>query len=269
MPPRRRSQPKIMQTTNACQPCRVKGSRCAAQRPLLCGITTMNLHARSALAGTDTPNSAAAPTATPIATARTASVNSSRLPLPTTCVSSHGTARRPTMTISPMKPPTLSSVTPTAHASPVLGAELAVPVLPMAPRIAGRSTSAKTTAMSSTTSQPTTIRPSMESSNPRDSSTRSTTTVEATDSARPKMNAADRLHPHVNARAPPSAVATTICSKAPGNATRRTRMRSPGEKCRPTPNISRMTPTSASCDARPMSPTKPGELGPSRIPASR
>ncbi len=41
------------------------------------------------------------------------------------------------------------------------------------------------------------------------------------------------------------------------------------EKCRPTPNISRMTPISASCDASDMSPTNPGVNGPIITPASR
>ncbi len=41
------------------------------------------------------------------------------------------------------------------------------------------------------------------------------------------------------------------------------------EKCRPTPNISRMTPISASSLARFWSATKPGVNGPTATPASR
>ena len=57
----------------------------------------------------------------------------------------------------------------------------------------------------------------------------------------------------------PSSVATAICTAAPGSAIRRTDIRSSSEKWIPTPNISRMTPISASCWAREMSATKPGE----------
>ena len=60
----------------------------------------------------------------------------------------------------------------------------------------------------------------------------------------------------------PSPVATVICTMAPGTAMRRTESRSEMEKCRPTPNISRMTPSSASCEASPASATKPGVKGP-------
>ena len=41
-----------------------------------------------------------------------------------------------------------------------------------------------------------------------------------------------------------------------------------GWKCMPTPNISRITPISASCWARSASATKPGVNGPTTIPAS-
>ena len=44
----------------------------------------------------------------------------------------------------------------------------------------------------------------------------------------------------------PSTVATAICTIAPGIAMARTESRSCKEKCRPTPNISRITPISAS-----------------------
>ncbi len=75
--------------------------------------------------------------------------------------------------------------------------------------------------------------------------------------------------PHDVATAAPSTVAATICAIAPGTAMRRTARRSPMEKCIPTPNISRITPSSASCGARFMSATKPGVNGPTAMPASR
>lgn len=67
----------------------------------------------------------------------------------------------------------------------------------------------------------------------------------------------------------PSAVATIICTTAPGTAIRRTASRSPKEKCRPTPNISSITPISANWLAMAMSATKPGVYGPITTPASK
>ena len=64
------------------------------------------------------------------------------------------------------------------------------------------------------------------------------------------------------ARPQPSTVATAICAMAPGTAMARTDSRSFSEKCRPTPNISRMTPISASSVASDWSATKPGVNGP-------
>ena len=91
---------------------------------------------------------------------------------------------------------------------------------------------------------------------------RSSTTVLATDSARPKTRPAPIDQPSHHARPMPSSVATAICTIAPGMAMARTDSRSLSEKCRPTPNISRMTPISASSLAMPWSATKPGVNGP-------
>jgi hypothetical protein len=134
---------------------------------------------------------------------------------------------------------------------------------------AGSSTRASTIARSSTTSQPTAMRPFMVSSACRASSAFSSTTVLATLSARPNTSAAARLQPHCSASSAPKAVATAICTTAPGRATRRTASRSASEKCRPTPNISSMTPISASSPASCWSATKPGVNGPRATPASR
>ena len=67
----------------------------------------------------------------------------------------------------------------------------------------------------------------------------------------------------------PSAVATAICATAPGIAMPLTARRSRSEKCVPTPNISSITPISASCGARCASATQPGVYGPSAMPAMR
>ncbi|GJE46971.1 hypothetical protein AEGHOMDF_6180 [Methylobacterium soli] len=107
-------------------------------------------------------------------------------------------------------------------------------------------------------SQPTAIRPLSLSRRLRSSRARSSTTVLATESARPKTRPAPRLQPQASARPPPMMVATPICTTAPGSAMLRTAIRSLIEKCRPTPNISRITPISASCPASPLLPTKPG-----------
>ena len=71
----------------------------------------------------------------------------------------------------------------------------------------------------------------------------------ATESAMPKTSPAGQGPAEATPIATPSAVATTLCTTAPGTATRRTASSSSTWNCRPTPNISRMTPTSASCSA--------------------
>jgi hypothetical protein len=113
----------------------------------------------------------------------------------------------------------------------------------------GINTSTSTVTRSSTTSQPTAMRPFTESSSPRASSARRSTTVLATESAKPNTRPAPRFQPQSAARLAPSAVATAICTIAPGRAMRRTESRSCSEKRRPTPNISSITPISASCAA--------------------
>lgn len=91
----------------------------------------------------------------------------------------------------------------------------------------------------------------------------------ATDIASPNTSPAAMPQPHQVARAAPIVVATAICATAPGRAIVRTRNSASTEKCRPTPNISRMTPISASSEARSASATNPGVYGPIAIPASR
>ena len=167
--------------------------------------------------------------------------------------------RRPTTSISATKAATLASVTPSTPQMPRLagrakdldaavGVRRSVP--PSTPASAGSSTSASTIARSSTISQPTAMRPRSVSIMRRSCSARSSTTVVATDSARPKTRPAPIDQPSAQASAAPSTVAKAICTTAPGTAMARTDSRSFSEKCRPTPNISRMTPISASSSAR-------------------
>lgn len=113
------------------------------------------------------------------------------------------------------------------------------------------------------------MRPFCVASTPRLSSAFSNTTVLATDSDSPNTIPAIRLQPHAIATAVPITVATAICTTAPGRAIFFTDSRSSSEKCSPTPNISSITPISASCPAIAVSATKPGVNGPITIPASR
>ena len=78
-----------------------------------------------------------------------------------------------------------------------------------------------------------------------------------------QRHAEDRCRPtspirSARASTAPRTVATTLCAIAPGTATPRTASSSSRWNCRPTPNISRMTPISASCSASDASATKPG-----------
>ena len=178
--------------------------------------------AKKAPNANETWKSHAAPTATPRPRASTANVNSSREPESATLASNQGMARRPTMTMSATKPPTLTRV----HAT------LAVISPGVVPPVAstGTTTSATTMARSSTMSQPTEMWPARVSSNWRSSSARSITTVEATDRHRPKSSAPSRLQPSQSPKPVPAAVATAIWPMAPGSATRRTARSSLTEK---------------------------------------
>ena len=168
-----------------------------------------------------------------------------------------------------MKAATLAKVMPTVRARVEASAAGAESLPPSSGARAGSSTSTSTIARSSTTSQPTAMRPLVESRMPFDSSARSSTTVLATDRASPNTTASPTGQPQATAAAAPSRVATPICTTAPGAAILRTASRSSSEKWRPTPNISSITPISASCPASATSATKPGVPGPIVTPASR
>ena len=81
-------------------------------------------------------------------------------------------------------------------------------------------------ARSSTISQPTAMRPRSVSSSRRSCRARSSTTVLATDSARPKTRPAPIDQPSHQASPMPSSVATAIWTTAPGMAIARTDSRS-------------------------------------------
>ena len=87
------------------------------------------------------------------------------------------------------------------------------------------------------------------------------TTVLATERPMPNTRPAV-ARPAERVARPPSRgrVATTLCTIAPGTATRQTATSSSMWNCSPTPNISRMMPTSASCSAMWRSATKPGRV---------
>ncbi len=207
----------------------------------------------------------------PSAIASTERVNSSREPVRATSWRSHGTTRVPTTTTSATNRTTLQAVRARAAATLPLESWAPRPRAspPRAPASAGRSTRASTITRSSTISHPIAIRPLTASSPLRCSSARNSTTVLATDSASPSTRPAPKPQPQSSASATPHAVATAICAMAPGSAMARTASRSLMEKCRPTPNIRRMTPISASWLARLASPTNPGVNGPSTTPARR
>ena len=229
--------------------------------------------AKNAPSAKETSNRAADPYAIPSATASTESVKTSREPVRATFCSSHGTTRLPMSNATATNSATFASAM--ARMSHRLELRrrclrgLPVVLPPNVSAKAGKSTSASTIARSSTTSQPTAMRPSAESSLRCCSSARSSTTVLATDRASPNVRPSEGSNPRSRPSARRPAVAVAICAMAPGNAMLRTARKSFIEKCRPTPNISRITPISASWRASPMSPTNPGVNGPITTPASR
>ena len=231
----------------------------------------MTMPAKKAPSANDTPNNLDAANAMLTAAAITHSVNNSRVPVRATIHKILGNTRRPITSMSATKPPTCKAVAPRMrHKDCGSGAPAPWAVWPPSQLASGGSnTSTSTMARSSTTNQPTAMRPFIDSRVPCASSARNSTTVLATDKARPNTSAPPTPQPHQYARPKPSAVATAICSTAPGTAMRRTASRSSSEKCRPTPNINSMTPISASSPAMATSATKPGVNGPMRMPASR
>ena len=207
----------------------------------------MAIPAKKAPSAKETPKSSAEPKAIPTATAMTLNVKSSLEPVRATCHSNQGKTRRPTTSMSTTNIDTFPIVSASIFRMPSAD----FPASPFAsppnhPASGGRNTSTKTITKSSTTSQPTAMRPFTDSRTPRFSSALRSTTVLATERARPNTMPAPRFQPQNLETAIPSAVATVIWMMAPGKAIRRTAQRSSREKCSPTPNIRRITPISAS-----------------------
>ncbi len=228
-----------------------------------------SMPAKNAPSANDTPNSIAEPNATPSAIASTDRVNSSREPVPAMRSRIHGMTRRPTTSITATNRPSCTNVQPMLVSTlPRVWCSLAASG-PNTPAITGIITSASTQARSSTISQPTAILPRWVSSRRRSSIARSSTTVLAVASAKPNTTPWMTGQPINAARPQPSRVATRIWPMAPGMAMALTAIRSFSEKCRPTPNISSITPSSASWFASAWSATKPGVNGPTQMPATR
>ena len=201
----------------------------------------------------------------------THNVKSSREPVRAICQSNHGNRRLPTTSMSAMKtetwPNVRTSVMSKLRFSAPSGTAFGLP--PSHSASGGSNTSTNTITRSSTTSHPTAMRPLTVSRRPRLSRVLRSTTVLATESARPNTRPAARLQPQRAATAMPSKVATVIWTSAPGREIRRTANRSSREKCSPTPNINSITPISASWVESSTSATKPGVAGPMIMPAMR
>ena len=133
----------------------------------------------------------------------------------------------------------------------------------------GISTSASTVSRSSTMSQPTVTLPAGVSISFRSVSVCTGITVLQIEIASPRNNPACSPQPHRLATPATMTTMTNVWINAPGTAILRTASKSLIENWMPTPNISRMIPTSASCAAISESAANPGVNGPIATPASR
>ncbi len=222
--------------------------------------------ARKAPRAIEAPKKRADPVATVTAIARTVRVKSSRERSRAASSSMRGTTREPAKATRATRATSLSIATPSDAARP---REAPAGPLPATPARAGITTRMATVRTSSTRSHPTAAWPWVVASSSRSSSTRMRTTVLATARAMPSTSPEATDHPKATPMARPSSVDTPLWRRAPGIAIPLTARRSLKWKCRPTPNIRRTTPISASCEASPTSPTKPGVWGPMATPASR
>ena len=174
--------------------------------------------ARNAPSAIDTPNSFAEPTAMPSATTSTVSVNSSRDRVAATRPSSQGMT--PSADEDDERDQQRRSST---AARPSASGTLCRPAASAAEQRPAAAPAPATVNRSSTTSQPTAMWPVGVCRSLLSASTRISTTVLATEIARPKTSPADQLQPNADAaRRSPAAVATRLCPTAPGTATRRT-----------------------------------------------
>src|SRR5205809_5988467 len=148
----------------------------------------------------------------------THNVKSSREPVRAICQSNHGNRRLPTTSMSAMKtetwPNVRTSVVSKLRFSAPSGTAFGLP--PSHSASGGSNTSTNTITRSSTTSHPTAMRPLTVSRRPRLSRVLRSTTVLATESARPNTRPAARLQPQRAATAMPSKVATGDLDKRAG-----------------------------------------------------
>ena len=199
--------------------------------------------ARNAPRAIDAPKKAYEAAAIAIEKTSTVSVNSSRERSRATCTRTHGIARDPPSITIATRAESFSSASPKDAQSPGLVAPSAADASVPSTGISTRMMTVKT---SSTSSHPTATWPWGVFSASASINTRMRTTVLATAIAMP-ITAPDLTgRPRAANTAMPRRVATRLWPMAPGMATDLTASRSFRWKCRPTPNMSRMTPTSAS-----------------------
>ena len=167
----------------------------------------------------DTSKISALAKAIPMAVAKTASVNSSREPSPSTRVRTQGSTREPATSIKAVSRTALPSAA--LISSPVSRSDV-VPAcwVSVADANTGSSTSATTVNRSSKMSQPMATLLGSESVAPRCRSARSKTTVLATEIASPRTSDERKFQPNHDPAVVPSAVAIAICTTAPGTAMR-------------------------------------------------
>ena len=213
----------------------------------------------------EAPKNSAEHTATPSAMTSTASVNKSRAPVRATYRSTSGMTFFPANSVRATSRASLTNIQPSSERMPP---QSPAPLW-RASITAGMRTSSRMVNRSSTTSHPRATWPPGVWRFWLSSSTRVSTTVLATEIAMPKTSPEIADHPNIHPTSTPSTVATDICTTAPGTATFCTAIKSFKWKWSPTPNISRITPSSANCSTVWESATNPGEYGPTATPASR
>ena len=183
----------------------------------------------------------------PTAAARTHRVNSSREPVRATCQSSQGTSRRPTTSIRAMNSGDLGQREAEGDCQQV---PRPAPSGALPPSHAGerRQQHQHQDHGEVLDHQPAHGDPAVDRVEQAAGSRapRSSTTVLATESARPKTRPAPRLQPQKAAMPSAQRRGDGDLHERARQRDRRTASRSSSEKCRPTPNISSMTPISAS-----------------------
>ena len=229
--------------------------------PIWClkGDSRTTTPATNAPSASEIPNAFDEASAVPTASVRATRTKSSRDPAAATVSRIAGMIRLPMKSITARKINALTMET-TAMDPPATQSELTT---------AGRNTRIATVATSSRTSQPTATRPWTVSSAPMSVNARTRTTVLATEIAAPSTSAELGAQPQRIAIKKPMAAAPAIWRSAAGITKLRTAQSSSSAKCRPTPNMRRMIPNSASSRTASTSSCNPGVNGPRATPATR